>query len=213
MRDIHAEHIGHDRDELVKQGRLLEYFTIAWNLLEGVVSVAAGILAGSVALVGFGFDSFIESASGGALLWRLHLDRPERREQAERMALKFVGVSFLLLAAYVAVDGIKSLIRREAPEATFLGIAIAAVSLLVMPMLARAKRRIAREIHSHALEADARQTDICMYLSAILLGGLLLNALFGWWWADPLAGLTMIPIVLKEGIQALRGEACEGGCH
>jgi len=213
MRDIHAEHIGHDRDELVKQGRLLEYFTIAWNLLEGVVSVAAGILAGSVALVGFGFDSFIESASGGALLWRLHLDRPERREQAERMALKFVGVSFLLLAAYVAVDGIKSLIRREAPEATFLGIAIAAVSLLVMPMLARAKRRIAREIHSHALEADARQTDICMYLSAILLGGLLLNALFGWWWADPLAALAMIPIVLKEGIQALRGEACEGGCH
>ena len=213
MRDMHAEHIGHDRDELVKQGRLLEYFTIAWNLLEGVVSVAAGILAGSVALVGFGFDSFIESASGGALLWRLHLDRPERREQAERMALKFVGVSFLLLAAYVAVDGIKSLIRREAPEATFLGIAIAAVSLLVMPMLARAKRRIAREIHSHALEADARQTDICMYLSAILLGGLLLNALFGWWWADPLAALAMIPIVLKEGIQALRGEACEGGCH
>lgn len=213
MSGIHIEHSGDGRDELVKRGRWLEYFTIVWNLLEGVVSVGAGVLAGSVALVGFGFDSFIESASGGALLWRLHLDRPERREQAERIALKLVGVSFLLLAAYVAVDGIASLIRREAPEATYLGIAIAGISLLVMPMLARAKRRIAKEIHSHALEADARQTDICMYLSAILLGGLLLNALFGWWWADPLAALAMIPIVVKEGVQALRGEACVGDCH
>lgn len=213
MSEIHVEHIGRDRDELVKRGRWLEYFTIAWNLLEGVISVGAGLLAGSVALVGFGFDSFIESASGSALLWRLHLDRPERREQAELMALKLVGVSFILLAAYVAFDGIKSLIKRETPEATVLGIAIAALSLLVMPMLARAKRRIATEIHSHALEADARQTDICTYLSAILLGGLLLNAIFGWWWADPLAALAMIPIVLKEGIQALRGEACEGDCH
>ena len=213
MSHIHVEHIGHDRDQLVKRGRWLEYFTIVWNLLEGAISVGAGLLAGSVALVGFGFDSFIESASGGALLWRLHLDRPERREQAERMALKLVGVSFLLLAAYVAFDGIKSLIKRETPEATILGIGIAALSLIVMPVLARAKRRIATEIHSHALEADARQTDICTYLSAILLGGLLLNALFGWWWADPLAALAMIPIVVKEGIQALRGEACQGDCH
>lgn len=213
MSEIHVEHIGHDRDEQVKRGRWLEYFTIVWNLVEGVVSVGAGLLAGSVALVGFGFDSFIESASGGALLWRLHLDRPERRDQAERMALKLVGVSFLLLAAYVAFDGIKSLIKRETPEATLPGIAIAALSLFVMPLLARAKRRIATQIHSHALEADARQTDICTYLSAILLGGLLLNALFGWWWADPLAALAMIPIVVKEGIQALRGEACGVDCH
>lgn len=200
------------RASAVQRGRGLEYFTIFWNLLEGAVSVTAGLLAGSIALVGFGFDSFIESASGGALLWRLQLDRPERREQAEKFALKLVGVSFLLLAAYVTFDATKSLIRREPPEATYLGIGIAALSLVVMPLLARAKRRIAKEIHSHAMEADARQTDICTYLSAILLGGLLLNALFGWWWADPVAALIMIPIVVKEGIAALRGELC-GDCH
>lgn len=200
------------RAEQVRRGRLLEYFTIVWNLLEGIVSVAAGLLAGSVALVGFGFDSFIESLSGGALLWRLHLDHPERREQAEKFALKLVGISFLFLAAYVMIDAAKSLIKREPPAVTYLGIGIAALSLIVMPLLARAKRRIAKEIHSHAMEADARQTDICTYLSAILLGGLLLNAVFGWWWADPVAALVMIPIVVKEGIAALRGEAC-GDCH
>jgi divalent metal cation (Fe/Co/Zn/Cd) transporter len=200
------------RADLVRRGRGLEYFTIVWNVLEGVISVAAGVLAGSIALVGFGFDSFIESASGGALLWRLHLDRPERREQAEKFALKLVGISFLLLAAYVTFDAGKSLIKREAPEATYLGIGIAALSLVVMPLLARAKRRIAKDIHSHAMEADARQTDICTYLSAILLVGLLLNALFGWWWADPVAALVMIPIITKEGIAALRGETC-GDCH
>lgn len=200
-----------DRADAVRRGRFLEYLTIIWNLIEGIVSVAAGLLAGSVALVGFGFDSFIESASGGALLWRLHLDQPERREQAEKFALKLVGFSFLLLAAYVTVDAVKSLINREPPEATYLGIGIAALSLVVMPILARAKRRVAKTLHSHAMEADARQTDICTYLSAILLVGLLLNALFGWWWADPVAALIMIPIVAKEGIEALRGETC-GDC-
>lgn len=200
------------RAEQVRRGRWLEYFTIVWNLIEGIVSVSAGVLAGSIALVGFGFDSFIESASGGALLWRLHLDHPERREQAEKFALKLVGISFILLAAYVTFDAVKSLINREPPSATYLGIGIAALSLVVMPLLARAKRGIAKEIHSHAMEADARQTDICTYLSAILLGGLLLNALLGWWWADPLAALVMIPIVVKEGIAALRGESC-GDCH
>ena len=200
------------RVNLVRRGRWLEYFTISWNLLEGTISVAAGVLAGSIALVGFGFDSFIESASGGVLLWRLHLDHPERREQAERFALKLVGASFLLLAVYVTVDAVKSLVKHEPPAPTYLGIGIAALSLLVMPLLARAKRRIAKEIHSHALEADARQTDICTYLSAILLGGLLLNAIFGWWWADPAAALLMIPIIVKEGIAALRGETC-ADCH
>lgn len=196
----------------VRRGRFLEYLTIIWNLLEGMISVGAGLLAGSIALVGFGIDSFIESLSGGALLWRLHLDAPERREKAEKIALRVIGVSFLLLATYVTVDAVKALINREPPEATYLGIGIATLSLVVMPLLARAKRRVAKEIHSHALEADARQTDICTYLSAILLGGLLLNAAVGWWWADPVAALVMIPIIGREGIVALRGEQC-GDCH
>ena len=196
----------------VRRGRFLEYLTIVWNLLEGMISVGAGLLAGSIALVGFGIDSFIESLSGGALLWRLHLDAPERRERAEKIALRVIGVSFLLLAAYVTVDAVKSLINREPPEATYLGIGIAALSLVVMPLLARAKRRVAKELHSHAMEADARQTDICTYLSAILLGGLLLNAVVGWWWADPVAALVMIPIIGKEGVEAVRGKQC-GDCH
>lgn len=199
----------------VRRGRLLEYLTIAWNSLEAIISIAAGLFAGSIALVGFGLDSLIEVSSGAALLWRLHMDAPERRERAEQIALKLVGVSFLLLAAYVVFDSVKSLLKREAPESSYVGIAIAALSLVAMPLLARAKRRVAAEINSRALEADSRQTDICMYLSAILLGGLILNALFGWWWADPAAALVMVPIIVKEGVEALRGETCcgEGSCH
>jgi divalent metal cation (Fe/Co/Zn/Cd) transporter len=199
----------------VRRGRWLEYLTIGWNSLEAIASIAAGLIAGSIALVGFGLDSLIEVSSGAALLWRLHLDAPERREHAERVALKLVGVSFLLLAGYVAFDSVKSLVRREAPETSYVGIAIAALSLAVMPLLARAKRRVAVAISSRALHADSRQTDICTYLSAILLAGLILNALFGWWWADPLAALVMIPIIAKEGVEALRGETCcdEGACH
>lgn len=201
------------RANAIRRGRLLEYLTIIWNLLEGIISVGAGLLAGSIALVGFGFDSFIESISGGALLWRLHLDAPERRERAEQVALKLVGISFMLLAAYVAVDAIKSLVKRESPEASYPGIAIAGLSLVVMPFLARAKRRVAATINSRAMKADSRQTDICAYLSAILLGGLLLNALFGWWWADPVSALIMTPIITNEGVAALRGETCGDDCH
>ncbi len=199
----------------VRRGRLLEYLTIGWNSLEGLIAIGSGLLAGSIALVGFGVDSFIEVSSGAALLWRLHLDSPERRERAEQVALKVVGVSFLALAAYVAFDGVKSLVYREAPEASYVGIALATLSLAVMPLLARAKRRVAAEINSRALQADSRQTDICTYLSAILLGGLILNALFGWWWADPVAALVMTPIIVKEGVEALRGETCcgDGACH
>jgi divalent metal cation (Fe/Co/Zn/Cd) transporter len=199
----------------VRRGRALEYLTIGWNSLEGLIAIASGLLAGSIALVGFGVDSVIEVSSGAALLWRLHLDSPERRERAEQVALKLVGVSFLALAAYVAFDAVKSLVYREVPEASYVGIALAALSLAVMPLLARAKRRVAAEIGSRALQADSRQTDICTYLSAILLGGLILNALFGWWWADPVAALVMTPIIVKEGVEALRGETCcgEGACQ
>jgi divalent metal cation (Fe/Co/Zn/Cd) transporter len=197
----------------LRRGRLLEYLTIGWNMLEGIIAVSAGLVAGSVALVGFGLDSFIESLSGGALLWRLCSD--ENAERREQIALKLVGGSFLVLAAYVAFDAAKSLILSEPPESSYAGIALSALSLLVMPMLARAKRRVAASINSRAMLADSRQTDICAYLSAILLGGLILNALFGWWWADPVAALVMAPIIAKEGIEALRGETCcdEGNCH
>jgi divalent metal cation (Fe/Co/Zn/Cd) transporter len=196
----------------VRRGRLLEYLTIGWNLLEGVVAIVSGLLAGSIALTGFGIDSFIESLSGGALLWRLHLDEPERRERAEAVALKLVGVSFFLLAAYVGLDAVRALIMRESTEASYIGIALAALSLSVMPLLAKAKWRVAGEINSRALKADSRQTSICAYLSAILLAGLGLNALVGWWWADPVAALVMTPIIVKEGMEALRGESCDD-CH
>src|SRR5688500_15795061 len=199
----------------VRRARRLEYLTVGWNSLEGASAVGAGLAAGSVALVGFGLDSAVEVSSGLALLWRLHMDAPERRERAERVALKAVGVSFLALAAYVAFDALKSLIAREPPEASRVGVALAALSLVVMPALARAKRRVAAEIESRALAADSRQTDLCAYLSAVLLGGLLPNALFGWWWADPAAALVMVPLIAKEGVEALRGETCcdTGACH
>lgn len=196
----------------VKRGRRLEYFTIAWNSLEGLIALAAGFLAGSVALVGFGFDSAIEVASGGALLWRLHHESNEhRREQAERAAIRAVGICFITLALYVGYDSVNSLLTREAPQRSIPGILLAVVSLIVMPMLSKAKRRVAATLGSVAMSADARQTELCTYLSAILLGGLLLNALFGLWWADPVAGLVMAPIIGKEGIEALRSKTCV--CH
>ena len=206
-----------DRTDFVRRGRNLEYFTIGYNSLEGLIALAAGLMAGSIALVGFGFDSLIEVTSGVALLWRLHADVDEaRRERVEAISLRIVGVCFVVLAIYVGYDSVKSLIRREAPEESLIGIGLAAVSLVIMPLLVRAKRKVARGIRSSALMADSKQTELCTYLSAILLGGLLLNALFGWWWADPVAALIMLPIIVKEGIEALRGETCcdEGAsCH
>ena len=179
-------------------GRRLEYFTLAWNSLEALTSIFAGLLSGSIALIGFGFDSVIECLSGATMLWRLG---DERREAA---ALKLVGGSFLVLAAYVAGDAVKVLLTREPPEKSLLGIAIAALSLITMPLLARAKRKVARELKSGAMQADSRQTDLCAYLSAILLVGLLLNATLHWWWADPVAALLMTPIIVKEGWDGLR---------
>ncbi len=164
-------------------------------------------MAGSIALVGFGLDSAIEVTSGAALLWRFH-----RGEHAERTTLRIVAVCFLSLAVYVAGDSIYALLRGEAPERSLVGIGLAVASLIVMPLLARAKRAVARRIASDALRADARQTDFCMYLSAILLGGLLLNASLGWWWADPLSALSMAPIIAREGILGLRGKACCDEC-
>ena len=201
------------RPDFVRQGRRLEYFTVVWNSLEALVSLVAGIVAGSVALVGFGLDSLIEVASGSALLWRLHHDsNPTRREQVERTTLRMVGWCFIALAAYILYESGSTLIRHEAPERSIAGIVIAGLAVVIMPVLARAKRRIAVGIASGAMHADSRQTDFCAYLSAILLAGLLLNALWGWWWADPLAGLVMVPIIAREGVDGLKGKACCDDC-
>lgn len=198
------------READTHQGRRLEFFTLGWNVTEAGVAIVAGLLAGSVALVGFGADSVVESLSSLVLLWRL--GSSEVDEHRERLALRLVGGCFLILAVYVAVDAAHALFRREPPDASFVGITLAVASLIVMPLLARAKRRVAARLDSVALAADSRQTDLCAYLSAILLGGLALNAAFGWWWADPVAALVMVPIILREGVQALRGEVC-ADCH
>jgi divalent metal cation (Fe/Co/Zn/Cd) transporter len=205
-----------ERKDQIKRGRRLEYFTIAYNSLEGLVSIIAGLIAGSVSLVGFGIDSVIEIISGAALIWRLRHDlNPERRESAEKVTLRIIGSCFIALAVYILYDSGSILLQHEAPQRSIPGIVIAALSVIVMPLLARAKRRVASSISSAAMQADSRQTDFCTYLSAILLGGLLLNALFGWWWADPIAALIMVPIIANEGIGNVRGHACcdDCGCH
>lgn len=201
------------RTSVVRRGQRLTWATIAYNSLEAVLSVGAGLAAGSVALVGFGFDSVIELASSLAGLWRLRADSdPGSRARAERLALRTIGVSFVLLAAYVLVDAVRTLLLRDAPSESPLGIAIAMGSLVAMPLLARAKRRVAAQLGSSALTAEARQTQICTYLSAILLGGLALNVVVGWWWADPLAALVMVPLIAWEGIEALRGRTVCSDC-
>ena len=195
------------RPDLIRRGQRLEYFTIGYNSLEGFVSIVAGFFAGSVSLIGFGLDSLIEVTSGAAMLWRLHHDlNPSRREEVERTTLRIVGVLFIALALYILFDAGNALVSHEAPNQSMPGIIVAAFSVVVMPLLARSKRRIANGIGSRAMMADSRQTDFCTYLSAILLGGLLLNAALGWWWADPVAALAMVPIIAKEGIEGLRGE-------
>jgi len=201
------------RPAWVRRGLRLNYLTLAYNTVEAIVSIAAGLVAGSVALVGFGVDSGIEVTASAAAQWRLRADLdPVRRERVERVTHRVIGASFLVLAAYVAVDSVTTLWKREAPAASPAGLMILVLSLLVMPVLARAKRRVARALLSRALEADAAQTSLCAYLSLIALAGVGLNSAFGWWWADPVAALAMVPIVAKEGMEGLRGEAgCE--CH
>ena len=198
-----------ERPRIVRRGRKLEYFTIAWNAAEGLVAVIAGWAAGSISLVGFAIDSFIEVTSGAFLLWRMSVDADiQRREVNERRALKIVGSCFLALAAYITYESATDLWSKKAPEHSIPGIVLACVSLVIMPLLSRAKRSVGRTLRSAAMHADAKQTEFCAYLSAILLAGLLLNALFGLWWADPVAALIMVPIIAKEGIEELQGKAC-----
>lgn len=203
-----------DRPALVRRSQRLNYATMLYNSLEGILAVTAGLLAGSIALVGFGVDSFIELTAGAAALWRLHADvHPIQRERAEFLTLRLIGLSFLALASYIGVDAGQALLAQTAPERSWVGVILACASLIVMPILARAKGSIAIQLRSGALAAEAKQTMICTYLSAILLGGLLLNALLGWWWADPVAALAMIPFIAWEGVEGLRGRsACCDDC-
>lgn len=198
-----------DREALLNRGVHLEYFTIGYNLLEAVVAVGAGLVAGSIALTGFGFDSLIEVTAAGALLWRfkreLGIGEGGEAHHAgfERKALFVVALTFFALALYVVIQAVYDLTAgREAAESP-VGIILAAVSLAVMPALAIAKQRVARALDSKSLASEAKETWLCSYLSLTLLVGLLLNALFGWHWADPLAALAMLPLIVKEGLEAL----------
>jgi divalent metal cation (Fe/Co/Zn/Cd) transporter len=189
-----------------RAGRKVEYLSIGWTALESLVGIIAGTLAGSVALIGFGIDSVIEVASSLVLVWRL--SDASGAEDREEFAHRLVGACFLALAVYVSFEALKDLLTHSAPRVSYFGIVYAAACVIVMPLLARAKRRAAANLQSDALHADSHQSDICAYLAVILLGGLGLNALFGWWWADPVAALCMVPIILREAICGLRGEAC-----
>jgi divalent metal cation (Fe/Co/Zn/Cd) transporter len=195
------------RRALIRRGLLLNYATIGYNTVEAVVSLIAGVLAGSVALLGFGIDSVIEVTASGAAQWRLRSDtEPVRREHVERISLRVIGGCFLALAAYVTIDAGKSLWLQERPSRTIVGVVILTLSVFVMPLLARAKRQVADEMQSGALRAEAKQTSLCTYLSFIALGGVALNAAFGWWWADPVAALAMVPIIVIEGVAGLRAK-------
>ena len=201
------------RQSLVRRGLLLNYATLGYNSLEGLIAIAAGLAAGSIALLGFGLDSLIEVSASLAAIWRLYRDRDQPgRAQAEQVTLRIIGALFIALAVYVTADAIRALFARSAPGESIVGIVLAALSLAVMPLLARAKRHVAAAMGSGALAAEARQTVFCTYLSAILLAGLLLNATVGWWWADPAAALVMVPIIAKEGVDGLRGRSVCGDC-
>lgn len=200
------------REELVRRGIRLSYATIGYNSLEAIASLIAGLFAGSVALVGFGIDSVIEVSASGAAQWRLRSDHEARRSRSENVTHRFVGACFLALAVYVAVDSATTLWFRERPDRTIAGIVILSMSVVVMPLLARAKLKVASAMQSGALRAEARQTSLCAYLSIIALAGVLLNAALGWWWADPVAALCMVPIIVSEGIAGLRAKVGVGDC-
>ena len=194
-----------DRARLGRRARLLAGASVAYNVVEAVVAVGAGLVAGSVALVGFGLDSTVEVSSGLIVLWQFRHPLPEAREQR---ALRLMAVSFFALAAYVGVESVRGLLGDSRPAASPVGIGLAVASLLVMPLLSLAQRRTGRALGSQAVVADSTQTLLCTYLSAVLLVGLLVNATLGWSWADPLAGLVIAAVAVKEGREAWRGEAC-----
>ena len=193
------------RHRLGRRAQLLAGVSVIYNLVEAVVAVTAGAVAGSIALIGFGLDSLVEMSSGLVILWQFRHPVPESRE---RMALRLIGLSFFALAIYISVESVRNLIGGGEPAPAPVGIALAAVSLLVMPLLSWTQRRTGRALNSGSVIADSKQTLLCTYLSAVLLVGLLLNALVGWSWADPVAGLVIAAVAVREGVEALRGDAC-----
>ncbi len=192
------------RAQLVRRARLLAWAGLGWHGIEAAVAIAAGVVAGSVALVGFGADSLIELAAGLVVLWRL----ASSRAIAERRAQQMIAVSFYVLSAYVALEAIRSLAAGDHPAVSWVGIGLSIVTLITMPPLATAKARVAEELGSSATKSESRQTMLCAYLSAGLLLGLTLNALLGWWWADPATALGIVAVALREGRDAWRGESC-----
>lgn len=197
-----------DRAAGLQRGLVLEYFTVAWNALEALVGLAAGVAAGSVALVGFALDSVVEASSGTVLIWRLRAERSGNRtaEEAEQKASRLIAWAFFALASYVGGKAVYDLATGARPEQSTPGIVLAVVSLIVMPVLAWRKRVVAHELGSRSLAADSTQTTICTYLSGFLLVGLVTNAWLGWWWADPVAGLAITGFAVKEGREAWRGD-------
>ena len=196
-----------DRQRLGRRARLLAGVNVAYNGVEAVVAIFAGVAAGSAALVGFGLDSVVEVSSGLVILWQFGHHMPE---SCERQAQRLIAASFFALASFVVQDSVRGLVAGADPDVSRVGIALAALSLLVMPLLSRAQLRTGRALHSAAVVGDGTQTLLCAYLSAVLLGGLLLNAAFGWGWADPVAGLVIAAVAVKEGRETWRGDACCG---
>ncbi|GAA3084205.1 cation transporter [Pseudonocardia yunnanensis] len=193
------------RDVLRRRIRWLVAATITYNVIEAVVAITAGTIADSIALIGFGLDSVIEVSSAAAVAWQFAGPDPERRE---KVALRVIAGSFFALAAYVTVEAVRTLIGAERPEHSLVGIVLVAISVVVMPFLSWAQRRAGRELGSASAVADSKQTLLCTYLSAAVLVGLVLNSMFGWWWADPVVALGLAVVAVREGREALRGETC-----
>ena len=201
------------RAPLLRRSLRLAYLPVGWNSLEGIVAVAAAVAVGSIALLGFGLDSFVECASGAVIVWRNLAERkardPEAVEAIERRAQKLVAATLVLLAAYVAYEAASSLWLREPHGVSAIGLALLVVSIVVMQWLARAKRKTAIALGSRSMQADAFQTSTCLWLSVAALAGIGLNALVGWWWADPVAALAMVPLLAREAKDAWEGKCCD----
>ncbi len=194
------------RDGLVRRGIALEVFTLSWMTVEAAVALAAGVAAGSVALMAFGIDSVIEFVAAFVVLQTFRAEQAGRSSRGEQQALRVIAATFFLLAAYIVGDAAYTLIAASKPDTSVAGIAVSAAAVVVMPVLSLLKRRTGSALGSQMLVADAAESVFCAYLSATVLVGLLLNVAFGWWWADPVAALAVVPLVIKEGLEALEGE-------